>query len=319
MNIMELFELESNLSRENYVSLIHRIQLSPGIKSRDEVAISGFNGYLFLYNGANGWEKQLLGEYSTGNFPIQNYIESLERIKSWSEEASCEVLHLIIPEKQLVLPGLRFGPKFDAQRFGSRPFVKFQSLLTKKFENFVYPLDALKLASSEAEVFYRTNSHLSVSGVLVVFRELIHRIVELLNLPSIDIDDLLTRADFELKWIEHDLIVKYADNFTLDKIVTLRSPIYADYIRPAEGNLGTRFTIHNDHAVLQMKAYVVGDSYAYDCGISYLLSRVFREVHFHWTDTIDRATIQSISPDVLIFESAERRWFSLRARLEPNT
>jgi hypothetical protein len=311
----DLYKIERELGVENWLSQAPFIRLAPGLKSRDEAAITGFNGFLYIYNGANSWEKQLLGEYIVEKFPIDRYLDSLITIRTWVDEIDCKLLNLVIPEKQLLFPELRFGAKFDKEIFSKRPFHVFQDRFNDIAHVCAYPLEELKSLSVDADVFYRTNSHLSASGMLTVFECLIGDIAKAISMP-LDVNEVLSSIDFEFRWVEHDLVVKFVDNYFLDKVITFATPTYSDFYRPSVGNLGTRFSAKNDSAPHNLKILVLGDSYSYDAGLSYMLSRAFRQVHFIWADALSKSTIDGIRPDVLILESTERRWFALHATVE---
>ena len=70
--------------------------------------MAGVDGYLFIGDGANRWERQYLGELKVVDAWKINWRNILAARQAQSQVHGVELWNFVAPEKQLVLPDKRW-------------------------------------------------------------------------------------------------------------------------------------------------------------------------------------------------------------------
>src|SRR3546814_12147943 len=82
------------------------------------------NGHmLFIGNGANAWEQQLSGRLAMPEDWTLRWHHVLTLRRHIAEKAGLRLVHLVMPEKQVVIPDLRW-PKGPEPDIAHRPSPK---------------------------------------------------------------------------------------------------------------------------------------------------------------------------------------------------
>lgn len=265
--------------------------------SRDEAAISGKYGWLFIREGSNGWESQLAGQNALSPAQIQRYQQIHQQRLDWLAEFHGQYLHVVFPEKQSVLASKRW---FEPKVSNHRPALQLAQALG---EHFIYPADLLSEMASDAELYYRGNSHTCLSGCWLVFQAVV---ASLWPQRAFDFSQLSLHQTAA----KHDLISKYTQAPCLEDIYQITPTwqcIYDNQQLQTQGkHVGMHRVFQNANAIYSEKVLIVGDSYSYDVGFSDFFAAFFQEVHFVWGRNLDKHYIAQHQINVVIAETAER-------------
>ncbi len=266
-------------------------------ESKDNAAIAGLSGWMFIKEGTNGWESQVIGHATLDEVQLLQWITIHESRLTIARSLNVKFAQVIFPEKQSVLPLKRWGESLISDQ---RPAVVLSKHL---LENFLYPAEKLKQEAANAQIYYRGNSHASLSGVWLVFESLMQIIwpERVFDFDSVQV---------EKKKCRHDLLLKYASKECFEEAYLINQSRQYQYNNEryeiTGKHLGAHFIITNDNSIYSESIAIFGDSYAYDAGFSDLFATFFKEVHFIWSNTVDFSYVIKNKIDAVIVESAER-------------
>lgn len=275
-------------------------QLKPGVVSRNMIAVAGIDGFLFITNGANRWERQYLGDLRAEPSWAPGWIALLHRRREEAMRRGVTLLNVVVPEKQSVLPEYRWpSPLPDA---GNRPLRVLLDALGGDPEIF-YLADALIEAKQFAPTYFRHNSHWTASGCC-------HAMAGLLRGAGvIDIPADLAFA-YRAVNVAQDLPPHFFERPPLGATAFLDpAGTYLFEHRPYEstGRLsGTRYAVSNPDAIDDRRVLIFGDSFSYDMGLAAFMSAIFRETIFIWSKDVEWSEVDAHRPDIVLWESAER-------------
>lgn len=296
LSLAEIRRLDAELHQ---ASADTGVRLKPGTLSPNAVAVVGLDGYLFISNGANHWERQYLGDVRIDPSWIAAWRDVFARRQAEAERRGLVLWNLIIPEKQSVLPEKRWAaPLPDG---GRRPLMQLLPVLGPE-ARVLHAAEALVAASEQAPVYFRRNSHWTPSGCCAA-------LLALLQTMGVAVDGEALRFAYSSRRGAHDLPVHFFEQPTEEQYGLLAPA--GDYSfntgSLADGRFtGIRYGIGNPAAPDARRIIVFGDSFSYDAGFAAALSAVFREVVFIWSKDVAWAEVESYRADLVIWESAER-------------
>ncbi|MBF0158465.1 MAG: hypothetical protein HQL58_02980 [Magnetococcales bacterium] len=315
MNFSQLAQIERELVDRSFV--LHRdiYSMLPGETSENEVAISGFGGYFFLKLGSNAWEKQLTGEMVLTDEAIHRWIQLIVERMNKSKEIGFNLIHMIIPEKQIIFPQFRWGVYHSDINLDRRISKQLVNALSP-YARFVYPADLLINYQSECELYFRGDSHWCATGCIIAGLDIINR---LLPDKAISLDSV-NYINFERNVWAVDLPSNFLpkEKMTLVGLYTaicheailIKRPgktIYDNKLDRITGqHLGNRYVILNENSMTDEEVAIFGDSYAFACGFSDLFAYFFRKTHFFWEKNIDFNYINDNRIKHVVWESCER-------------
>lgn len=300
VNFFSFCDLERTLSHSNRLRYAKYYELAHEQVSDDGVAIAGFDGWLFIANGSNHWEKQFTGEQNLSDHAIEQWLQAFVRRIYVSQLIGCQFIHLVVPEKQSVLMSARWPASVNVT--APRPVQQLISVLASNQNILVYPAAAMAKESSYAELYFRGDSHCCVSGTWLYFLEVAEKIW----------DD--KHFDFALvplwrSWRKQDLLSKYASDIYEEILVISRSAqvVFDNQLAMNSGaQVGNHYVLRNPHAPYSETVIIYGDSYSFDMGFSDLVSVFFEHVHFIWGTVIDFNYCKQQRANYVIVQSAER-------------
>lgn len=278
--------------------------LQPGTRSADEVAIVGREGRLFLCGGTNLNLGQYLGEVKMDRDWLTGWKQTLRRREQEAEELGLATALLVIPDKLAVYE--EHYPE-ELRRMGPRPIER---LIEEGELPIVYPLEQLRAAAREQEVYIRTDTHLSFRGNEVLANAAMDALgvearPDLGGLPmnSYPVDgDLGSRFQPPIVSIVEEPGSLHQAAIVEDN----RAEIAA-----VDGHIGTRRVFRNESAPDSRVAVVFGDSFGFGAinyqGVSWFMAQTFREVHFIWIPFgWDGGYIRKVGAEVVLVQGAER-------------
>lgn len=275
-------------------------RLKPGAHSANDTAVAGFRGQFFIGEGSNRWEVHYLGRVDIQPVWFDHWKALLARRQQEARRRGIELWNLVIPEKQVVLPELRWPEPLPAA--DKRPFAQLLPHIAPEHHVY-YPLADLEAAKREGAVFHVRNSHWCPAGCLAALRGF----VEAMGV-AVDFDNL--RFAYDVVRGTHDLPMHFFENpFKVDAGALRANGEYTfeNHTLPVTGRyFGSNYGIRNPAAPDPRRVVIFGDSFSYDAGVAAALSAVFREVSFFWIKNVDWSVVEAQRADLVIWESAER-------------
>jgi hypothetical protein len=277
---------------------------SRGTASPDGVAVVGDDGWVFIAEGTNAFERQFRGEQVPPEEALLRWEQLLDRHAAAAAAQDIGLAALVVPDK-LALYGAQFPRPLDP--VGPR---SVELLRARRPDAFSYPLEALAEQARSADVYMRTDSHVAPPGAVVLYADVmaqwgldpVPELVDRGTVPSLISGDLgmkyapqiYERAEIPLPW-ELDIVESNAE-----------------VILELGGHIGVRRVTRNPTAAIDEKVIILGDSYAYvepvaPGNLGWLLASTFAEVHFLWAPFCwDDAYVREVAPRYVLLEMAER-------------
>ena len=275
-----------------------------------QTVAEGEDGWLFLVGGSN----KAASNYDrvTGETPdakIAEWRKILEQRRGRCALMGVRYIHCVIPDK-LTVYGDKLRPPIDP---ALSPLAR---LLEASAESPAAPLDLITPLRTEREtqaLYWRTDTHLTPEGCLVIYRELCRAA------GWTSVDNLLERP-FERVAAFLDLggklhpprledfrsycYTRDARRIWTNAIVkVMEDPVYQQAV-----HVGGRARFRNEGAANRGRVLIFGDSYAGPGpnGLTAMLAETISDVEFVWSTAIDWSLVRRSNPDVLIAEIAER-------------
>jgi alginate O-acetyltransferase complex protein AlgJ len=279
--------------------------LQPGVRSADEIAIVGHEGWLFLCGGTNANLDQYVGEAQVEPDWLAKWQEAVRRRETVARELGLATALLVVPDKLAVYE--EHYPE-ELPRVGPRPVERLRADAELPI---FYPLDDLRAAAASGEeVYMRTDTHLTFRGNQLLAASVMGAlgVQEQPDLSSLPLRAYPVSGDLGAKFDPPIVgIVREPGSLGDAQIVEdNRAEIAA-----VDGHIGTRRVFRNDRAPDPRLAVVFGDSFGFSApnyqGVSWFMAQVFREVHFIWIPFgWDTDYIREASAEVVLVQGAER-------------
>lgn len=274
--------------------------IKPGTLSAKETAIAAPDGHLFISNGNNRWEIQYLGGLTGLEDWIDKWAALFNKRAGIAEERGVQLLHFVVPEKQAILPHIRWP---DAPEDGSNRPIRHLQANIPAATHFIYPEQELRDSLAIAPTHHRHDSHWNASGCCVAIRPLLSAAS-----PGTDIGAISLKATLE------NTVFDLTQHFFVDPpkeerlVLVPNGKVVVDnqHFEKTGKHVGSLYAIENPGAPDVRKVIVFGDSYSYSEGMSFVLSAVFRTVIFLWSKNIIWDFVTAQKADIVIWESAER-------------
>ncbi|CAN7252134.1 hypothetical protein LJR219_001061 [Phenylobacterium sp. LjRoot219] len=136
-------------------------QVKAGVRSPNGAAVAGFNGHLFIGDGANHWEIQHLGRANIQPEWFAGWRDVLARRQAEAARRGVALWNLVVPEKQVVLPEQRWAaPVPDGAQ---RPLNRLLPELGPQ-TRLHYAAPALIASKPYGPAYFRRNSHWTPSA-----------------------------------------------------------------------------------------------------------------------------------------------------------
>lgn len=276
--------------------------LPAGVRSQDDVAIVGHQGWLFLCGGSNANLGQYVGAVAMAPTWLEEWSAVFQRRAEELSELGVAAATLVVPDKLAVYE--EHYPE-DLTRVGPRPVER---LLEAELP-ITYPLPELRAAAAE-DVYLKTDTHLTFRGNELLFRSVQKQLgvedpVDVGELPFNSYPvagDLGSKFDPQMVGIVHEPGSMHQAEIVEDN----RAEIEA-----VGGHIGTRRVFRNESAADPRVAVVFGDSFGFSApsyqGLSWFMAQAFREVHFVWIPFgWDARYVREIGAEAVLIQGAER-------------
>jgi len=275
-----------------------------GIFSPSGVVVSGFCGHLYIADGGNQWERQLLGQSLLTESAIAQWSSILASHLSGAQQHGVNLAHLVVPEKQLALPHYRWKTDLEPD-LSIRPLQQILQAAPPGIE-ILYPLTLFENHKPWCELFYRGNSHWCATGCLIAARAALLALTGA-NTPAIE------NIPLEQACIKHDLSLHFPDDDPFEEVIRIRPSGTRIFDNKAFEKTGhytnSHYITRNPDAPIHETLIIFGDSYACDLGLTAAMSACFLHVHFVWSKTIAWPYVKQMQARFVLWESAERFLF----------
>ncbi|WP_341912368.1 hypothetical protein [Ferrovibrio terrae] len=300
--IRQIAEHEARLEAGNAQRLGAEIAFPTGTHSSNRAAVAGRDGVLFIADGQNKWEMQLAGIMPAGPPWVKTWQDALRDRQMICARDGIALAHLVMPEKQILLPHLRWAEAAPTA-FPGRPLRRIPWDVAGPI-GLIYPEADFAAARDWSGLYWRRNSHCLPSSCLIATRRLLtaYGLAESLDDSAIDVVERPAR---------HDLIAHFLHPAPTEDGLAIRRPgetlLHKDGRAEGKSLRGSRYVIRNRAAKVAAPLAIFGDSYSWDgVGLGEALAYMFQEVHFIWQKDIDWSYVASHGIRFLLWESAER-------------
>lgn len=277
----------------------------------------GRDGWLFLIRGNNRVLQQY-GRPGVSWGTLWRWRRIIETRVRRCAGLGATYLHALAPEKLTVYPEWAEGLVFDPAR---APVLRLARWLTASpgARAWVDLAGAFRAARDGPPLYLRTDTHWTFDGCALAYRTILSR----MGVPPRE--DIEARRERTALPFSGDLGRKYAPHHTeLAESTVFASAarrIHANDLlremealgRGGDAHLGTHAVFRNDDPAADPRRLVIfGDSYAQHTAhspiatLTALFADTFREVHFLWSTGIDYAYLETVRPDFVLGEMAER-------------
>ena len=269
----------------------------------------GRDGWLFLTGGSN----RVMEQYGHGLgrwWRLRAWARLIEARAARAARLGIRSTTLIVPEKLSVYDNLAGALAYDPGRAPTR------ALARRLARNAAYVdlLQPFRAARDGAPLYLRTDTHWSVEGYLLAYRELMRALgavppPEIGARPRFEAERLMDLGEKvpgqPRETVSHLVIQRAAERVHAGALVEA----YEAEGRASALHTGAHVVYRNaDPGIDRRRLVLFGDSYAHFTPIMLtgLLAESFAEVHFVWSSSFDWDYIERVRPDLLVFELAER-------------
>lgn len=269
--------------------------------STDRTAVVGRNGWCFIYDGTNNYKEAY---HDKSLIPLGDRWASLIELReSICKSLGIHFVQLIVPNKATVMPDNFPEPLGDGVSTVLHSFLS-----AKPDANFLCPIDLMRDPVICNSIFRRNDSHLTVSGN-VILAELILKSLGL-TLPKIshiEVSKVDHIGDLGCKFVEQISEVYFAPRF--DSGLLNQSLVIKNSESVVAGFNGTHQAFSNPNAPFSESVLILGNSFFEknpSWGMCPLFVSLFQEVNFVWTPMFDKDLVGRLKPDFVIAQTCER-------------
>ena len=277
----------------------------------------GRDGWLFLIRGNNRVLQQY-GRPGVSRGTLWRWRRIIETRVRRCAGLGATYLHALAPEKLTVYPEWAEGLVFDPAR---APSLRLARWLTASPGARAWGdlTGAFRAARDGPPLYLRTDTHWTFDGCALAYRTILSR----MGVPPRE--DIEARRERTALPVSGDLGRKYAPHHTElaegSAFASAARRVHANDLlremealgRGGDAHLGTHAVFRNDDPMADPRRLVIfGDSYAQHTArspiatLTALFADTFREVHFLWSTGIDWAYLETVRPDFVLGEMAER-------------
>jgi hypothetical protein len=300
MQLEALAALERELVTRNIAAHPEQYRRDAETVSQSGAVLRGFAGHLFIADGGNMWERQLVGQIGLTEEALRAWAAALAARRDRAAEMAVRLVNIVIPEKQLVLPLFRWRTD-RAPDVSHRPLMHIQAAAGDW--PMLYPIAALRLAEPWCELYWRGNSHWCASGCMIVAQEILRALLG--EDPGLAARIRLERAAFR-----HDLLTHFPEDIAIEEVIRIceaGSRIFDTMTFARTGHYGgSHYITRNLAAPVRDSLIIFGDSNSCDMGLAAALSAIFTDVHFLWSKSVNWDYVREMQARFVVCECAER-------------
>ncbi|MGI4746056.1 MAG: alginate O-acetyltransferase AlgX-related protein [Janthinobacterium lividum] len=275
--------------------------------------VEGKDGWLFLAGGMNNAERIYKDPHFLPKGWASQWSTLIKSRQLMTAQIGAQYLHLIAPEKTSIYPELFPEP---LPLYGRHPCGYLSGLQRPDLlGSIIDPSLAFMQEKYKRDVYLRNDSHWNIFGAQIVVNLAMQRLG---YEQRIDVEAL----SFHEHTMVGDLANKLPDRRSEARALVRISPFlkrsFANKIvaynecyrgqRPAIHVGGAASFTNSSPTAIDQRVLIFGDSYSgYEAGgLTHLFAELFRKVQFVWSQNVDTGLLQTLSPDILITEGAER-------------
>jgi alginate O-acetyltransferase complex protein AlgJ len=272
----------------------------------------GHDGWLFLVSGSNSVLDLFKTESSFTDAHAKKWVSLLTQRKSRLAKKGIEYFHMPAPEKITVLHKYFNG---DVENISGSPITQLSDRYQSEIPCFINPLPYFAEQPEENPLFWKTDTHWSFWGSFAAYQLICDRlgIGKGVNFPDHPYQDVCRYCDLGMKLDEPVketsrifTVLQNAERVSCNKMVAFKE----DNNLENAGNLhvGSSVVFRNEKAIDPRKVVLFGDSFSEyrPLSLTGMVAETFAEVHFVWSSRLDFDFIDSVNPDIVISELAER-------------
>jgi alginate O-acetyltransferase complex protein AlgJ len=282
----------------------------------DDVHI-GKNGWLFLKGGRNNPIEYYKDPNLFNDKLIKSWQSLLNKRIEFFGRRKIQYVHLFVPNKLTIYPEYYAG---ELEYYDCSPIqIFYKSLKELKedriFDHIVNPIDYFNRQKRDLQLYWKTDTHWTFHGVYSAYQLICSKLgVE-------PIKDLFNRNTIKCK-LAMDLGSKLNPAVTEDvffvNLLKDSRIIFANEIvrfkeekgleNDASLHVGSNVIFKNESIPNLKRVVLFGDSFSeYRTHLlTGMIAETFHEVHFVWSTSLDKNYIESVNPDIVITEIAER-------------
>jgi hypothetical protein len=307
MDFTTLARIEREIANRNLVLYREFYSRRCGEMSKKDIAVAGL-GHYFIANGVNRWEDQIFGRARLEESDLESWRQFILMNYQGAKAFGIQFRYLVVPEKQIVLPQFRWIDSGESgeHALDNRPINHIKALFPGGDEfPLVYPVETFKAHQGECELYFRGNSHWCYTGCWLAGLDMVRSFF-----PDPSFQEKLASIDIktERHVMQHDLLLHYSDNVPFEEYISIETPgttAERHYtIKETGHHTGSSVRLINEHAPIQEKLAIIGDSYS--LWVIGVFSHFFREVHFMWTKQINWQRMSDMQFKYVVWQSAER-------------
>jgi hypothetical protein len=285
-------------------------------KSEDEAAISGRNGYVFLYQGTNRL-LELYGQSEADPLLRESWQSLMSSRVSRARDLRVGLAQLMIPEKSSLVPHLVPYEVSGPSPIWRATLVDMEQRASIGGLGLINGFNVLAASPAPEATFRMLDSHLSSYGCEMLINALLH--LTTTNTAS------LSYSHGPAQWRRNsgDLGAKFAPGQLCIPAGSYRvwsgllnadgNPLVPELISsfdPPEGYIGIQRAWRCEGAPLQKKVVCFGNSFfargESSTNLSWWCARLFSEFHFIFSPAIDWDCVEGTGPDWVICQTIER-------------
>lgn len=268
------------------------------MKSSDDVAIVGHDNVLFLFGGSNKYfDAYQLAE----NHAQQNAETWYAEMMSWKrlcERFDVEFVPLVIPNKASVLPDL-FPLNLESSI--TPTLAALQNMMA---DQLLCPIVELHKTTKSRHVFRRNDSHLSEYGNIFFVSKVLEKF-------GINYDEILLQTSCLHVENHGDLGGRFSPKLheAVSRLQYEESVSVSQIVCPIGKHTGQAYETVCESAPIKSKLLIFGNSFVDrpdGWSMAPILTRLFREVRFHWETGVYMDEIIEYAPDLVLFQTCER-------------
>lgn len=275
-----------------------------------EIVHVGREGWLFLIGGTNRVIEQYRSTWTWWR-RLRGWARRIEARDVRARKLGIRYLHVVVPEKLSIYDDRTEGLRYDPQKSPARRLAR-RLAGSPAFVDLVGPMRAAR--DGPVPLYFLTDTHWNHEGCFLAYRILM-RVCGAVVPP-----DLAERPRFDSERVRdlgekvparpsertsHALIARDAVRRHANTLVES----YEAAHRIVHLHRGALVVFRNENPAADPRTLVLfGDSYAHFAPIMLtgLLAESFREVHFVWSASLDWKYVETVRPDLLVTEIAER-------------
>ena len=288
--------------RDNFIKLRNNISLNVFKTSPSDKVEIGKDGWYFYTLDNNIQIAQ--GSYPLSEEELEKIKTNQEKVKELLDSKGIKYALIIAPSKVSIYPEMIASGDYAIRE---TPSDIITSYLTNNSDVNVISLKNALLENKDKQLYFKTDSHWNETGAYIGYTTLLDRLNEY---------GWITNKPVEVNYVNSSHVGDLAEmlGYILEPEETLDSVIVSPQAERIQQNyIGQVYVpyIYNNQNIEGKKLLIYGDSMFGQWNIPELLAESFAEVYYVWSYDMLEETINTVQPDIVLYEIAERQVYRL--------